>query len=83
MIGDWGTCYRCGGSWEFLPHHTTEYNDRNGCFPLCETCWTDLTPETRLEFYRRLWVAWGQWPDPTTDRDEQWRQIEAAVLAGG
>lgn len=83
MSGGWGTCYRCGGSWEFLRHHTTDYNDRSGCFPLCETCWSDLTPETRLEFYRRLWVTWGQWPDPSVDRDEQWREIEAAVMAGG
>lgn len=48
------------------------------CFPLCESCWSSLTPEQRLPYYRQLWDSWHQWGTP----DAKWEDIESSVLAG-
>ena len=52
-----------------------------GIFPLCEYCWSELTPEERLPYYRRVWELWHKY-DPIKNDEEQWRQIEKAVLEG-
>jgi len=71
----WSGCQRCGIIWGFTHPHITNYTHSDGCFPLCESCWKDLTPEERLPFYRNLYTKWG-----TLSLD--WKKIEAAVLDG-
>jgi hypothetical protein len=76
-------CGRCRTAWAFVDGHLTQYSDGSGCFPLCEGCWEDLTPEERLPFYRTLhqqW-AWGAAKNGYTLPDD-WGAIEQAVLAG-
>ncbi|MGV9002026.1 MAG: hypothetical protein ACOH18_03695 [Candidatus Saccharimonadaceae bacterium] len=72
----YGGCLRCRGRWNVVEHHVTYENDGHGCFPLCETCWTELeTPEARLPFYEML--VFERWSEA-----ERWPTIQAAVLAG-
>lgn len=54
----YGCCYRCQMPWKFTEGHTTYYGGGRGCFPLCEPCWADLTPEQRLPFYEQLLRDW-------------------------
>ena len=73
-----GSCYKCGASWKYVEGHITDYGSEGmGCFPLCESCWMQLTPQERLPYYRQLWVKWQQYgiKNPT------WEDIEKAVLA--
>jgi hypothetical protein len=91
-----GRCYRCGIPWYF-PHwwfgrfgtesHNTNFSPGRGCFPLCEWCWSRLTPKDRLPYYRMLMNLWvvqhrtqelGALPFPQDD----WPAIQAAVLEG-
>jgi hypothetical protein len=76
-------CYACGTAWKFVDGHVTHYTERDemgrGCFPLCEKCWGERTPEQRLPFYRRLWELWNG--DGHTTEDE-WVAIRSAVMAG-
>lgn len=74
----YSTCLRCGMSWAIVHGHTTYCTVGGGCFPLCEDCWSELTPEDRLSFYRKLWDSWWQWGKP----DMEWDIIKEAVLAG-
>lgn len=66
-------CRRCGDSFEWKPFHITIYEVRvdvtakgigggssNGCFPLCEDCWSELTPEQRVPYYEQLADVWRQ-----------------------
>ncbi len=54
-------------------------------FPLCERCWSGLSPEERLPHYRTMWQSWL---DVATDDnylaelEALWPSIERAVLAG-
>jgi hypothetical protein len=74
----YSTCFRCRRPWKFVEPHITDYTPGQGCFPLCESCWTALaTPEARLPFYRRLHAIWGR--SRTTDR---WEDIRRAVMGG-
>ncbi len=76
-----GTCYRCGCPWiDSHPPHTTPYSETRGCFPLCAECWSELSPEDRLPYYRELWIVWQQGPGGATN--EVWESIKAAVLRG-
>ncbi len=73
-------CMRCKTTWFFVKEHSTNYktgdNCAVGCFPLCEKCWSELTPEQRLPYYKELWLEWA-------NRDKmEWEDIEMAVLAG-
>lgn len=85
-----GSCGRCHTTWTFVCEHDTPYSDDSGCFPLCEKCWAELTPEQRLPYYRRLWESWPDThrktaPDGTEIPPlptEIWWQIQRAVLAG-
>lgn len=74
-----GWCLRCKTAWPFVQKHSTIFNRRCGCFPLCQDCWGELTIPERVPFYRALyddWLTYG----PVED---SWEQIESAVLAGG
>ncbi len=76
-----GACLRCGIPWRMAESHTTYYRftdgdtPKEGCLPLCVSCWSALTPETRLPFYEQLicdvWQA----------RETDWDEVSAAVLA--
>jgi hypothetical protein len=82
-------CYRCGGTWDYTEDHITTYDESQGCFPLCETCWLGLgTPEARMPYYEALRDRWiqgaaerGDWIHLQKIRDE-WPLIRAAVEAG-
>jgi hypothetical protein len=71
----YSSCGRCGITWNFVKHHSTMYNRGSGMFPLCEYCWSQLTPEERLPFYRDLYYKWH-------DERINWNDIEKAVLSG-
>lgn len=69
-----GECEKPFGS--ALPH-VTWHKDTNGDYPkigtcpLCETCWSALTPQSRLTYYRKQFGKTADWPE-----------IERAVLEG-
>ena len=78
----YGTCGRCGRPWNVCKPHTTDYKIGYGCFPLCEDCWGELTPEKRLPYYRKLYDRWereGTIYNYVFNRD--WFNIKKAVLA--
>jgi hypothetical protein len=52
----------------------------NGCFPLCEACWSELTPETRWPFYERMLAKWEASGPPVSVAVAD--QIRAAVKDG-
>ncbi len=72
-------CHRCYRKWNIVIGHTTKFTDTDGCFPLCESCWTVLTPYERLPYYKQLYLDWER-GDPNLDH--KWEDIEQAVLAG-
>ena len=89
---NYGQCGRCHTPWRYVEGHTTLYRDSQGCFPLCKLCWSELTPEARLPYYRALWFKWlGQTAAIRSEEGveqtelllERWPFIEKAVLAGG
>ena len=73
-------CLHCGRPWNLCKAHHTFYTTSAACFPLCERCWCELTPEQRLSYYRHLWAKWQQ--DDSPKPPEIWVQIEQAVLSG-
>lgn len=84
-IRAFGTCGRCDESWAYVEGHSTRYTEREGCFPLCEDCWSALTPEERLPYYREMWEDWWQGAkreEHIADLNRKWPQIEKAVLQG-
>ncbi len=76
----YSTCGRCGRPWSICEDHTTIFEKEDGsphrgCFPLCEDCWRELSPEERLPYYRELydlWIRQGSKAD--------WSMIKKAVL---
>lgn len=40
--------------------HSTPYSVEGGCFPLCQSCWSMLTPQERLPYYEDLWHVWDE-----------------------
>lgn len=80
-MSNYGRCFQCGASWEFTDGHSTLYDSNMGCSPLCDKCWSSLTPEQRLPYYRSLWVSWLGEVDDDLVR-ARWPAIEAAVLEG-
>lgn len=82
-LPDFGRC-RCGRCCVPYLHelngpkfHDTMYAESSSCFPLCEACWWELTPEERLPFYRTLFESWA-----IEKSEALWSQISEAVLAG-
>ena len=51
-----------------------------GCFPLCESCWKELTIEQRLPFYHALY--WGRDKKRLDQVAVEWKYVEAAVKDG-
>lgn len=87
----YSACGRCGMPWRVTKHHSTNLLTKGGgLFPLCEHCWSDLTIEERLPYYRKLYESWLKTAPPTLpdgtpyhEFNMTWEEIEAAVLAGG
>ena len=82
-----GACGRCKTGWDTADQdgvkgHATRYCDGSSCFPLCETCWRDLTPEQRLPYYRELFETWADQLPHDYAHTTCWPAIEAAVKAG-
>jgi hypothetical protein len=71
-------CHRCNRPWTVCHGHITHYTEGSGCFPLCDECWMELTPESRLPFYRELYLEWQRQGYTGID----WPAIERAVLGG-
>jgi len=83
-----GTCSRCGRPWGAVEGHATWYTEGHGCFPLCEECWEELTPEQRLPYYRQ-WIDDSVWqshlfgyPQYAEKTENMWPELKKAVLAG-
>ncbi len=68
-------CGRCKRPWSFVDGHATPYAEGRGCFPLCESCWEQLAPVTRLPFYRILWDSWAK-----HGTEVPWAVVDAACL---
>lgn len=49
-------CLRCNTPWG--EHHNTMFTSNKGVFPLCQKCWSKLSPEERLPYYERLVRRW-------------------------
>lgn len=76
-----GYCFRCGFTWRRVSPHVTDYTEPSidpprvgqGCFSLCEGCWTVLqVPEARIEYYKMLvdhWESVGLQVSEDTKRD--------------
>lgn len=63
--------------------HETPYKSSAACFPLCEGCWSALTPAERLPFYQRLVNRWIWFTPESRDEYEADRKlIYEAVLDG-
>lgn len=82
-------CGRCKRVWAICEGHSTHYLEGRGCFPLCEECWGELTPDQRLPYYRDLWLRWREEikkarldPRYKKCRVVQWRWVKKAVLEG-
>ncbi len=78
-IDGYSYCLRCYRTWNVVKEHSTRYTMYNGCFPLCEDCWSKLTPEKRLYYYKKLFNKWKR--NGYVD-DSIWKDIEKAVLEG-
>jgi hypothetical protein len=83
----YSACGRCGMTWNVTKYHSTYVPVGRGLFPLCESCWKDLTPQDRLPYYRKLYESWLVpviLPDGTPYKGPNmtWEEIETAVLAG-
>ncbi len=83
----YGGCYRCGGTWDYTEVHMTYYSSVSGCFPLCESCWSELSPQERLPYYATLVGKWtsGDTGTPLDRRVsylDEWVAIKTAVLEG-
>lgn len=78
----YGACGRCRTAWKFVDGHTTHYGDEGGgCFPLCELCWSEMTPTERLPFYYSLYRQWEWDAQQRGDKPpSNWEVIEHAVL---
>lgn len=77
---NYGACERCHTTWKFVPFHCT----LEGMFCLCEKCWNDLVPATRLPYYRKVWEKWNDSSDSLYDIIDipAWEPIETAVEKG-
>ena len=76
-------CGRCGTTWPFVQAHHTQYELTRGCFPLCEKCWSELIPATRLPYYREMWLRnLTHYTAQEVTQIPVWADIERAVLEG-
>jgi hypothetical protein len=88
-----GWCGRCKWPWAAIEEHATPYAPGRMLFPLCETCWAQLTPEQRLPYYRGLYNCWTTNSGILDEKfdfsetllvpvDDTWLSIEQNVMAG-
>ena len=72
-------CFRCYcPAYIAKPHHTHFVSSGlRGCFPLCETCWSQLNPEKRLPYYRKVLMRWY---DRGAEMEVKWEDMKSAVL---
>jgi hypothetical protein len=75
----YGGCMRCWCRWKLAAPHTTMYTNERYCFPLCGVCWGELTPETRLPFYRKLY---NEWSSELSGDLPAFQDIKNAVMRG-
>ena len=88
-------CGRCKRTWNVCKSHATDYSEGQGCFVLCEECWTELSIEERLPYYEDLIFLWRSNDDALIakiehmktfvghkDYDELTQRITKAVRAG-
>lgn len=81
-----GGCYRCGNTWNWAQPHPTPYMAGRACFPLCETCWQELTPDGRLPYYDGLvdsWLPFAETNGEVLEYEEARELIRVAVESGG
>lgn len=75
----YGWCLRCQTAWLFVKEHVTEYTPQRGMFPLCQKCWNELIPQTRLPFYLELWEKSNF---TAAHNVSLWSDVERAVFSG-
>ena len=80
LIPGYSSCGRCLTPWKFTKEHTTKFTENRGCFPLCEKCWSELTPQERLPYYHDLLGEWERQGYPVTQIEKL--AIIKAVLDG-
>lgn len=73
-------CFRCETPWKFTDHHATPYGGGRACFPLCQECWSELTPEQRVPYYEQLLKWWHNMGPPVEGAMAE--AIIGAALAG-
>ncbi len=82
-------CGRCGRPWTVRPgkgteftlkNHATDYGQGSACFPLCESCWSQLTIDERLPYYVALVNEWERIGSPVPE--DKKTAIYEAVRAG-
>ena len=85
----YGHCGRCKRKWKFVHGHVTDYQIGSGCFPLCENCWEELSPEQRVPYYIKLVELWMKYDDDIhygmtgrMTREELLIHMESAVMDG-
>lgn len=80
---NYSACGRCNRSWALVDEHVTPVDfstGGHGCFPLCETCWSELTIEERLPYYHELFLYWKSIGSDKTQED--WENMRIAVEMG-
>lgn len=71
----YGSCLRCGDTWNHTKCHSTWYSEESGLFPLCERCWAKLSPTERMSYYKQLLHRWGK-------EEELWPLVEKSLMEG-
>lgn len=79
----WGCCLRCGAPWNHAEPKTTRVGPGSGCFPLCTTCWPELTNEQRLPYYKHLMTLWRKSSDGEHPPEGYEEMLFLAVMTGG
>ena len=62
--------------------HDTPYGEGRACFPLCETCWAELSICQREPYYKALVLIWQRDPEVGRDYSVVENDVLAAVRAG-
>lgn len=64
-----GVCSRCWRPEDFnAPRHGTMDSETSGSIPLCEDCWSALTPVTRVPYYLSMLENWA-WREGVENND--------------
>lgn len=60
--------------------HVTKLGTNRGMYPLCEDCWSELSVEGRLPFYKQLLGRWDGLDHPD-DPIPSWEFVQQSVVA--